>query len=397
MATTTTPTRIAYSSADTARVERRNPRTEAVIPSFFGIASASHSMVTALQSRRTDDITNMLCNHAYLTLHHPHTPNRHSPNTPSNHPHPTDPAPPSTPTTRARPAPSTAPPSKSRATARAGYGPRAKLKGRERHATMVGPLDAPAEFRYSAAGVPAGGMPPANASNSARRRPATRPRAESAEDPPYRTNRAHAGGPAEAGSVKGVTRPDGCTCARSGRRSVDCRVYGIRRGSDRICGAERGLVLEMPGGAELAAKSQAVGASSTDGMDGLLGRGCGTLVGLAGDGETLESRRLGFRSGYGFPAFEGWFTTMPPLGLTSGTREYRVGCTPTSIEPLSDSGEPPMMRRCTVERTKPDGARERTPPSRRRHAALTPGPLVGPHAPPCYRPGRRAPTRRTRP
>ena len=70
---------------------------------------------------------------------------------------------------------------------------------------------------------------------------------------------------------------------------------------------------------------QAVGGSSTGGMDALLGRR--TLEGLAGTDNDLEGRHLELRVGYGVPALGGQFTATPELGLglSESARNYNVG------------------------------------------------------------------------
>ena len=78
--------------------------------------------------------------------------------------------------------------------------------------------------------------------------------------------------------------------------------------------------------------TQTVGASSSGGMDALLGRG--TMAGLAAndpgsgsDADDLANRRLGLRMGYGFPAFGDRFSSTPELGLglSNDHREYTLG------------------------------------------------------------------------
>ena len=72
---------------------------------------------------------------------------------------------------------------------------------------------------------------------------------------------------------------------------------------------------------------QTVGASSTGGMDALLGRD--TLAGLAAndDGDELDRRRLEMKLGYGLSAFGDRFTFTPELGvgLSDGGRDYSLG------------------------------------------------------------------------
>ncbi len=76
--------------------------------------------------------------------------------------------------------------------------------------------------------------------------------------------------------------------------------------------------------------TQTLGASSSGGMDALLGRN--TLAGLAandnGSGsDDLANRRLELRMGYGFSAFGDRFTSTPELGLglSGSQREYTLG------------------------------------------------------------------------
>ena len=75
---------------------------------------------------------------------------------------------------------------------------------------------------------------------------------------------------------------------------------------------------------------QTVGASSSGGVDALLGRG--TVAGLAARGtgsgaDELADRRLELKLGYGFSAFGDRFTATPELGLglSAGHREYTLG------------------------------------------------------------------------
>ena len=82
---------------------------------------------------------------------------------------------------------------------------------------------------------------------------------------------------------------------------------------------DRGLALTL---------TQSWGASSSGGMDALLGRE--TLAGLAaedGAGGFRASRRLEGELGYGLPAFGGGFTGTPNVGfgLSEGSRDWRVG------------------------------------------------------------------------
>ena len=123
---------------------------------------------------------------------------------------------------------------------------------------------------------------------------------------------------------------------------------------------------------------QTVGASSTGGMDALLGRD--TLAGLAANdnGDELQRRRLEMKLGYGLSAFGDRFTFTPELGvgLSDGGRDYNLGWRLNLGPGGSDGagaeagGDPARARQPRI------GVRGRQQRARARYRIPADGPLV---------------------